>query len=400
MIPIRIQRDSIIASDIEDLEYSFLQEIPKEIVDKFNEVGEKGQNYDYGNNKLLELFTDNRFDVYRYIGTIGDTNLFKFRNRLYKANLTCDFLEGGYSNWGFALTDDVLKDMVGKRFDSDYNTNGFIFQVFEKYENTEICIGDFIQRFLALIYKSEKAKEKQEKVYEQQRVEKIKGNNDEKESFEKGIWQENNQYTYGSGNTIHHSNNDYVYDEDINKIFTLEELNRAVNSYSSHYGSLNVIESLSIEKEVNYTNRTYKVKFDDSKMYVDNVCIPKGRSVFFVSRADGTEETIKKFKELSAIKVAFLGTKSIEISTPSYTYRNIPLEVEYKDKIWEVTLLDKTIKADWKDLGFFKESTQNLKTYFRTYDLDRMRTLFGIDKADLLNFMKKTQLLDKLGEED
>ena len=406
MIPIKIKMDRLNVNDIEELEYKYLTEIPRNIIDKFDHYGNTYNDNEADNNKLLSLFTNNRFSIYRYLGTVGESNLFTSYGKLYTSDKEVDFIyyDRGYGDMGFLLTDDVLKDMVGKRFDCDYIGHGYLKELFKEYIDKEIGIGDFIQKFIGLGIKAENQKIKEEKEREKELELKIIGNEKENSKFDEGIWNEGNSIN-GIGNTIYYYRNEYTFEKDINELFTLEELNTAMSKYS-FYGiaKLNWIESLSIKKGISYNfisqdkKRKYSLKFKNDKMYVDSVLVPKARSSFFVSRANGDTENLKKFKELSAIKVEFLALKNITINA-GYTY-NIPIEIEYEDKLFNVTLLDKTIKVDWKDLELFKYSTQSLRSNFYSNNMKNLMELFGIVKSDMLDYMKKIQLLDKLGEED
>lgn len=408
MIPIKINKENLNTYSLESLEYKYLVEIPKEIMDKYEMYSGNYNDDDVDNNRLLSLFTDNNFDVFRYLGSVGESNLFSCEGSLYTANQDKDFIfySGGYDDFGFIITDEVLEDMVGKRFIVDWRDRTNLDKIFNKYKNKEIGIGDFIQRFLAYGLKRKAEQIKEEEKRERERGEKIKGNELEIKEFNSGEWKGSDR-SYGSKNIIYSYGGEYTFSKDFNELFTIEELNTAYNSnYSYGTEKLNWIETLSVKENVSYSylsqdkKRTYVVKFKKDKMYVDNVCVPKVRSVFFISRASGDTEKLKTLKELSAIKVEFLALTTITLDTDTYSYKNIPIEIKYADKLWEVTFMDKSIKADWKGLELFRYNLQSLRSRFGASYISSIMELFGISKAELFDFMKKTQLLDKLGEED
>lgn len=403
MIPKRIKKENVSVRNFEELEYKYLVELPQELIDKYE--GRYPED-----NKKWEFWTDNGFKIYRFLGVVGDSNLFFGENRLYTASLDKDFIymEDGCSNdnWAFLLNDELLKNMVNKHWSINYKDYSYITEIFEKYENTELDVGDLIQRVLAYNIKRENKQKKEQEKAKLKREEEMEGTEEVKEVFDTGEWKENDS-VYGSGNVLYSYKNEYTFKKDINKLFTIADLNNACNGYNRHGTErLNWIEALAVQHKASYTfikanqKRSYVVKFKKDKMYVDNVCVPIARASFFISRADGDSEKLKILKELSAVKVEFLGLTNITLHTDSYIYSNVPIEIKYVDKLWEVTLFDKTIKEDWKDLDLFRHNIQRLKDRFYTNDIPSLMRKFEISKADLFNFMKKTQLLDKLGEED
>lgn len=412
MKPIVLNVENINLSSLEDLEYKYLLEVPKDIRDRYNLLMEHRWDNDYGNSKELELFEDINFKIYRWFGKIEESNLFLSEGTMYKANCDKDFLlnEERYSEGDVCIiiTDELLEDIKGKKFETDgWRGNSYVAEILQKHIDKELTLNELKKHYFKYVEKEKQEQEERRLEAEKRREEEIKGNEKEIEDFNKAIWNEEDDDEYGTDETIYRYGDEHIFNKKINELFTIEELNHSKRDYN-RYGvdKLNWVETLAIGKEVDYKyiskdkKRSYVVKFKKGKMYVDSVVIPKNRSVFFVSRANGDTDSLKQFKELSAVKVEFLGLKSISLNTPTYTYKNIPIEVEYIDKMFKVTLFDNTIKVDWKDLELFRWNIQRLKTNFYTNDIENIRNKFNLSKEDLFNFMKKTQLLDKLGEID
>jgi hypothetical protein len=401
LIPIKMEKIDV--SDIEELEYKYLEAIPQDIIDRYNEIKENFYNDEL---RKLGAFIDNRFDVVRYLAKIKETNLFIYRGFLWKSEPDCDFLlyeRYSKDKWGMLITEELIKDVDGKEWDCNYHESVHVNRIYHEYKGIEISFDEFVNKFNE--YKKEKTEEAELKLIEKEkeREEKLKGNEEERTKFDNGIWRENDKTNYGIGDTIHYDGKTYTFKEDINKLFKLEELNSPYNGYN-RYGieKLDWIEDICVENNISYKflekRRNYEVIFKDDKMYIDGVSIPKNKATFFISRANGIKENIEILKKLSAIKVEFLNLKSLEISTPSYIY-NIPIDIKYTDDLFDITLMNKTIKKDWKDLEIFKYSTQSLRYCFGTGNLKDIMQLFDISKEDMFDFMKKIQMLDKLGEE-
>ena len=407
MIPITIELENLGSYEFDALEYKYLTEISQEIKDRFQK--HKDERYSDRNNKL-DLFTDNGFNIYRYLGKIGDSNIFANNtNDLYTASIEEDFiyLDRGYSkrNWAIVINEELFKEIVNKRFDCNYPSFRDVIDIFEKYENKQLDFGDFVQKFLAYKYKEENRERKKQEIKAIEKENESKGTIADAEQFKNGLWRDG-ESTHGIDNTIYLSRREYVLSKKINKAFTIQELNDEYLRYNySGTCVLSWIESLCVEKGIGYIyissdkKKSYKVKFKDDKMYVDNVCIPKSRASFFISRATGDTEKLKQFKELSAIKGEFLGVKEIQIYTDFYNYI-FPIEVECIDKKFKIEFMDKVVTFDWKQLEPFRYSLQRLRTRFSTSDIPTLNEMFGISKAEMFDYMKKIQILDKLGDED
>jgi len=407
MIPIKITKEKLNHS-FKNLEYKYLVEIPQESKDNFENYSKE-----YNDNQEIEdlkLFTENKFSLFRYLGLIGETNLFFCENNLYKASVDKDFLiyDGSYRSGelGFIVDDTVLKDMVGKKFECDWQSSGYIYNILTDFENVEISVDNFIQKFNACVIKDEERKQKEEEERAKKRIEEIKGNAEEITAFSKGDWKISSSGVYGKRKMIYSNGNSYTFNKDINKIFTIEELNNAYSNYDS-YGieKLNWIEILSINKRVGYKflssnkKRNYIVNFKNDKLFVDGLSVPISRYVFFISRANGDLEHLKRFKNMSAVKIAFLELKDISLYLGGYSY-TVPIEVKSVDNIFEITLLDKTVSLGWENLEMFRYNIQSLKTNFDVDGFEEIKGLFNINKVDMFDYMKKIQLLDKLGEEN
>ncbi len=262
-------------------------------------------------------------------------------------------------------------------------------------------------------YKLEKIKEEKERELEKLKEEKEK---EVKEGDDEIIYKSKGTGTFGeiwkiivSDKIIKDKRNDneYILEDNINKIFSYNDLNKEWQKYNDTI--LSPIEIFLNDRETTYIKKgadgtTYKVVYMDGKCKINEVNIPKVKNRFVLNRIcsdGGTKDEIKVLVKLNGMKADFVGLENLEWVGGGRI--EIPIiNKAIDDKTFEVEFLGKKKTFDWDEVKrwFFYGGSRSINGRLDNNDLLKLSEEIGANKKELFITLKRIKILNALENED